>query len=592
MGDDLAGRAEALVGPDHLTGAFRGRHSDLARGGPGLGDGGFVALDRGGGGDKHQRPGSGEGGLDGGRRCFGGQGLHRRLEQRQVLGRTGHHVLLADRVDHLIGQHGRAACRGRGGARLEPLTIVLDLAIQLVLANAVLDQPALLPFSGLERRLPFAGAGRDGDGCHPGRIDLVTREAAGGDEGRFRPARDRFQPAVQHREGQLLDPVLTAHRGRIGTQVRGRDPADLQGGRGARFDDDLGLQTPLGHSAQIGIDASRGGVGPAAEGRLDLRLHGVDVEVAHGHQNGALRAIEGVVERHQLVARRRAQHLDLADRHAFGRSLAAQDEFQPRFVDPQTGTVARALLGQHHATFAINRVTGDQQFAGGLTQDLQRQVDGLVIGLWQVELVGRLVEVGRGVGVGAEGQTAALEHLDHLALGDALAAVEGHVFEKVGQTLLGVCFHQRAGVEPQPQGRLPGRGGVVDDGVTHAVGQGAETHVRISGDVTDRLGPLTRREPDRLGPFRRGRGRRGRLGARLAEGEFRQLVREAGAAGEGQGRHGNEGRADVRDHAVMRSNNGGGRRHLRRAMRRRQGGFEARSAILPGARRGEDCRPN
>jgi hypothetical protein len=67
----------------------------------------------------------------------------------------------------------------------------------------------------------------------------------------------------------------------------------------------------------------------------------------------------------------------------------------------------------------------------------------------QVELVERDVEVGRGVGVGAERQPLALEQLDHLALGHVGRAVERHVLDEVRVAELLVGLGDRAGVDPE-----------------------------------------------------------------------------------------------------------------------------------------------
>src|SRR3546814_2313757 len=67
--------------------------------------------------------------------------------------------------------------------------------------------------------------------------------------------------------------------------------------------------------------------------------------------------------------------------------------------------------------------------------------------LRQVELVDRLVEAGRGVGVGAEGQPLAFEQLDHLALGHMSRSVERHMFEEMGEAALVVGFGEAADVE-------------------------------------------------------------------------------------------------------------------------------------------------
>ena len=63
------------------------------------------------------------------------------------------------------------------------------------------------------------------------------------------------------------------------------------------------------------------------------------------------------------------------------------------------------------------------------------------------------------------------------------------MLDEVGEPALVVRFLERAGVDPEPQRGLARRRRIVADRVAHAVGQGAEAHVRIGGDVALRLRP-------------------------------------------------------------------------------------------------------
>src|SRR3546814_9511278 len=70
------------------------------------------------------------------------------------------------------------------------------------------------------------------------------------------------------------------------------------------------------------------------------------------------------------------------------------------------------------------------------THQHQPGVDQIVGRVRQVELVDRLVEAGRGVGVGTEGKPLAFEELDHLALGHMGRAVERHMLQEMSQPAL------------------------------------------------------------------------------------------------------------------------------------------------------------
>ena len=113
--------------------------------------------------------------------------------------------------------------------------------------------------------------------------------------------------------------------------------------------------------------------------------------------------------------------------------------------------VAGPLFAFNHAALGVDVVCVHESFGDLLAQDAEGSVDGLVVGAGQFQNIGGLVERGEGVGVGAKGQAQALQDAQQLILRDIGRAVEGHMLHEVGETALVVRFHQRAGVEPQPQ---------------------------------------------------------------------------------------------------------------------------------------------
>ena len=96
----------------------------------------------------------------------------------------------------------------------------------------------------------------------------------------------------------------------------------------------------------------------------------------------------------------------------------------------------------------------------------REQVDGLV--------VARV-----GVDVGAEPGTEAAQHVDQFVLGELLGAVEQHVFEEVGATVLGVVLEHRSGIDGQAQFDPAARIVVVADEVAQAVVEFADRDRRI-----------------------------------------------------------------------------------------------------------------
>ena len=195
-------------------------------------------------------------------------------------------------------------------------------------------------------------------------------------------------------------------------------------------------------------------------------------------------------------------------------------------INPVGRAVAQAFFGKDDAAFPVDGGRGDGEFARCFPEEHQGGVDGVVVGMRQVELVEGLLEVGGGVGVCAESQATALQGLDHLAFRNLLRAVESHVLKEVGETGLSVRLHQGAGVDAKAERGLARRRLLAADRVAHAVRQGAEDDVRVRSDVAVGLGPFPGLE----------------FGARL---ELGGLCGVAGAGGEQFGRGGEARQRDM-----------------------------------------------
>jgi hypothetical protein len=274
---------------------------------------------------------------------------------------------------------------------------------------------------------------------------------AGGDERRVLGARQRRQPAVEHRQAELFDDLAPTLGHRVGREVGRRHPGQLHRRRRAGLDRQAHVGPARRHLAEIGVVAGRSLALPVGEPGLDLGLHRGRIDVADHHQGGALGAIVAVVDVGDQVGLGRLDHRHEADREALRRALAVHGEAEPGLGHPVGRGVAQPLLGEDHAALLVHRALVQQQVAGDLAQQHQRGVDGLVVGFRQVELVDRGVEAGLGVGVGAEGQAQPLQVLHHLAAGRHVGrTIESHVLEEVRQALLVVALHLRADVETQP----------------------------------------------------------------------------------------------------------------------------------------------
>ena len=110
------------------------------------------------------------------------------------------------------------------------------------------------------------------------------------------------------------------------------------------------------------------------------------------------------------------------------------------------------------------------------------------------------------------------------------------MLKEVCEALLGVCLHQRTGVEAKAHRRLPWGRLLLADRIAHAVGQGAEADIWIGGDIGTCLGPLAGLQ------LNRGGGGRFFRRSELREWEARRTD------GEGQGDDERGGRAEQTYH--------------------------------------------
>ena len=385
-------------------------------------------------------------------------------------------------------------------------------------------------FDGFQCALDAAGVEGGRDAGQVQGLEQRPLTAACADEGRVVGAGQFAQTAVQHRHAQVLQQGVAAFGRRIGIEVRVANPVQLNRRLHARLDQDAGLGLARGDLSQIGL-GTVGGLGrPVREGRLDLGFHLIDVEVADRDHGGALGAVIGLVELNETLARGGADDAEVADRQAVRQALARRQQGDLGLQRAQGRGVAQPLFALDHAAFGIDVFGLHQGFGDLFAHDPQRGVDRLVVGARQLQRIGGLIEAGEGVGVGAEGQAKTLQNPQQLVLGHIGRAVEGHVLHEVGQTQLVFVLHQRTGRDPQAQRRLTRRGGVLHDGVAHAVRQDAEAHGRVGRDVAGRLGPglgglgVLRRDGRRR---RQGYGREGRAAhqGEAGRGEQKQAAR-------------------------------------------------------------------
>ena len=138
-----------------------------------------------------------------------------------------------------------------------------------------------------------------------------------------------------------------------------------------------------------------------------------------------------------------------------------------------------------HAALLVNLLVGEQQAVAPILEHEQARVEGaLASGGHVVDVIDGLGEVGVGIHIGTEVQTDPLDEVHNaVALAvEVLTAVEGHVLQEVGQTVLVVLLlHGAHALGDVEVGTVLGII-VVTDVIGQAVVQLADTYGLVDGD--------------------------------------------------------------------------------------------------------------
>ena len=178
-------------------------------------------------------------------------------------------------------------------------------------------------------------------------------------------------------------------------------------------------------------------------------------------------------------------HDDLffADGQTVGIERALQHDGPGLLAETVAVTSIAAPLFVDDTALTLKLFLVEEDIAGPTVEDFNTHLDHLGVVGGHVDVVDRLIERGVGVDVATELDTMFLQLVDHLVVGIALDAVEGHVLTEVGQTLLVVAFHDGTGVGDQAElnhvlGLL-----VITDVIGEAVVECAIEHLLVEGHL-------------------------------------------------------------------------------------------------------------
>ena len=227
-----------------------------------------------------------------------------------------------------------------------------------------------------------------------------------------------------------------------------------------------------------------GGVGRGnrnvAHERLDLVFYGIHVDVTDHDDRLIIGAVPLVVEVLQLLVVEALQSVEVADQVAVLVFCVLTERLKHLHGRTPRRAVAGAQLLHDDAALGVDLLRFERDEVRPVVQDQQGAVDDAFARSGDVlHHVGRLVPAGAGIEVGAEFHAYFFEILRQHLAGEVLGAVEGHVFEEVGETLLGIVLLNGADVVQNVEVGLSFRLFVVADVVGHSVFELARADVLV-----------------------------------------------------------------------------------------------------------------
>ena len=243
---------------------------------------------------------------------------------------------------------------------------------------------------------------------------------------------------------------------------------DGAGGLGVGKDAYRGLL--VGREGNLGLSLGILALGNAAEVFLDLGLDAVGVDVADYNDCLPVGMVPGSVEIVEALGIEGLEVLLAADKGAGSIFGVAEVVGETLLEGAPLGGVALALLTYDDGTLEVDLLGGVGDVMGVLAEDEDAGVcHGGAFYRHVVQHVLRLLKTCGCIDVAAEFGAYALEIIQDALSGEALGAVEAHVLEEVGETVLVGGLVNAAGVGGEIEFRPALRELVVADIVSEAV---------------------------------------------------------------------------------------------------------------------------
>ena len=238
----------------------------------------------------------------------------------------------------------------------------------------------------------------------------------------------------------------------------------------------------VGREVEVGLfvrrhfkERERFGVFDGGDGRedvLNLLLHLGYVEIAHHGDGFQVGAIPFMIEVADGLGLEVLDDVQTADDVAHGIFGTFQHDAHLLFLDAACAVVARAILFGDDAALFVNVFFIEREVIAPVVEDEEASVDKSLVGHGHgADVIHRLVLCGVGIQVSSERDAVTLQRGNHAVAGEVLTAVEGHVLQEVGQTVLFVVLQQSAGIADDVEAGTLLRLFVVAKIIGDAVGQ-------------------------------------------------------------------------------------------------------------------------
>ena len=364
---------------------------------------------------------------------------------------------------------------------------VLLRPLELALRESVAADLLHLGIEGLEAFGQLAVLRHGGEGRGVERrddADDIARAHAGAEERCVGLHGDLLQAGVLHGRQEGFDHIdhfpghLVVHLRRYGRALDEELHArTLHFGVGVDADDRLLVVGHDDHLLLGGVGRRGGNVGHQ---RLEPGFRGLGVQIADDDDRLVVGAVPFLVEALQRVVLEALQPVEVTDQVAVLVARALAQSLQQLHRRTPRSAVARAQLLHDDAALGVDLLGPERDEVRPVVQDQHGRVDdSLARGRDVRNVVNRLVPARTGVEVVAEFHADGLQVLDELFSGEVLRAVEGHVFEEVGQTLLVVLLLDGAHVVQDVEVGLPLGLFVVPDVVGQSVVEPARADLLV-----------------------------------------------------------------------------------------------------------------